>query len=93
MTRTVQSTKTPGKKDDASNPLPGEGPGDSPKSDVETSRSGTRNVSVEVVNDTAERDIESNASVVLEENVETDAVASRGSVEKLSDNGGDVERP
>jgi len=50
-------------------------------------------VSVEVANDTAESDIEINAIVDMEENIETDAVAARESLEKLSDNGGDVERP
>lgn len=59
---------------------------------MESGRTGAKNTAVEVANDTALRDVESNADVSQERNIETGAVDSRESLEAPADNDGDVER-
>jgi hypothetical protein len=62
------------------------------KTNVETGSTAARNTSVEVANDTVQRDIESNVDISQEQNVETGLIDSRESLEAPADDGGDVER-
>ena len=62
------------------------------KTNVETIQTAARSTSLEVANDSAQRDIESNADISHEQNIETGTIDSRESLEALSDEGGDVER-
>jgi hypothetical protein len=62
------------------------------KTNVETGSTAARSTSVEVANDTAQRDIESNADISQEQNVETEIIDSRESLEAPAVDGGDIER-
>lgn len=82
------------KHDSTAVPTPSDQAGSSrrQKTNVETGSTAARSTSVEVANDTAQRDIESNADISQEQNVETGSIDSRESLEAHADDGGDVER-